>query len=123
MKPVRDLIRKVVEEENFGEFDTERVVDFIEKYTARYKGRYLFDNVMSKHTGITELQALHVLCELRNNGVMTEEFRLICNNCFHPDNNTVTESNEEIIRIKEDFECNNCSNTGAYIQLMYRFKE
>jgi hypothetical protein len=112
-----------VEEENFGTFDTEKVVDFIEKYTTQYKGKYLFEEVLTRKTGIRPGQALHILCGLRELGVMTEEFRLICHHCYHPDNNAVSGSNEEIRELLKSYECNNCESKGAYIQLMYRFKE
>lgn len=119
-------VRECINEENFTpphdlSFDTESVLSFLDKYYINStKKTYLYSDALARTCKITKSQAMHICCELRDEGLVDEYSDLYCSSCFHTFESTLDQ--EEMKGYMEDFECDACGGREGYVGLSYVFK-
>jgi hypothetical protein len=122
MKTLKDKIKEAVEVENYG-FDTEKIISVIENYSdnGKYKGKWIYSQAIARQTKLDRIITDHILCELRDAGVLNECFYIVCDVCSHSYGDFFFQ--EDIKVMLEDFECHTCESNRGHIRPAYQFKE
>lgn len=107
---------------NYG-FNTEKITSIIENYSnnGKYKGKWIYSQAIARQIKLSHIITDHILCELRDAGIVDEYFYTICDVCHHSSGDFFTKDDIEIIL--EDFECHTCESNKGHIAPAYRFKE